>query len=431
MEVVKMAEIKKAMTGNPGMNEGEGAPAPAVEHVEATETTPAVTKTVEMTDLEQLLAKYGATPEVTKAVVDMGVANIGDLKLLKEEELVKAGMNLIQSRKLVASMKPEPASQPTAAPTAPNVANNPQPANIFADSVLPTIPGDDAWLNILKTGGVLKVDQATYIAAVRAAIAGRAKIYDIPKKLAVILEEHAKELDEPVAPEFFKLMRQLTRRNYGDLFAAIDGVDGTFVNETRKKDLLKRIDDYLWPAVIQCYQQLNIWQQAWVNSFTPAAMMAGYHGVVGPLPSSVAQIPDTSPLQDVGDVLRDALNKALAGTGSVVASAIAYDYSQIRAVLEDSTLPAKIGAANREQMYKRLDVAVDASMVRAEASIVRFIISFAQNDRVTVDAATNYYNALWALGSQINWAQLGLKAQATDNVIGNGSGIKNLSGDPL
>lgn len=440
-----MAEVENIVNENLEKNEGTTVPAaehaeatstaaPAAEHTEATGAAPAATRTVEMSELEQLLAKYGATPEVTKAVIGLGLTGIDDLKYLREEELMKAGMNLIQSRKLVASLKSEPESQPSAAPTAPPAAKNPSTTNILTDSVLPTIPGDDTWLNILKTGGVLKVDQATYIAAVRAAIAGRVKIYDIPKKLVHALEEYSKELDEPVGPEFFKLMKQLTRRNYGELFAAIDGVDGTFVSEHRKMELLKRIDDYLWPAVTQCYQQLNAWQQAWVNGLTPGVLAASYYGGAGGLagglmPSSMAQIPDISPLQDVGDTLRDALNKALSGTGSVVASAIAYDYSQIRAVLEDPTLPAKIGAGNREQMYKRLGVAVDASMVRAEASIVRFIISFAQNDRVTSDAAPNYYNALFMLGSQINWAQLGLKPQTADNT--NGSGIKNLSGDEL
>jgi len=421
-----MAEAENVVTENLGAS--EGTVSPTTEHTDAIETTPTATGTVEMTELEQQLTKYGVTSEVAKAVIAMGVASVSDLKLLKEDELVQAGMNLIQSRKLVASLKSEPASQPNAAPVTPTAAKNPI-TNTIGDSVLPTIPADDTWLNILKTGGVLKVDQATYIAAVRAAIALRTKIYDIPEQLTRALEDYAKELNEPVGPEFFKLMNQTTRSNYGELFAAIDGADGHFVNEARKKELLKRINDCLWPVVIQCYQQLDAWHQAWVNSFTPAVMMAGYCNVGGPMPSGMAQIPDTSPLEDIGDTLRNTLNGLLAGTGTVVASAIAYDYSQIRAVLEDPTLPIKIGAANREQMYKRLGVAVDASMVRAEANIVRFIISFAQNNCVTANVAPTYYDELWKLGSQINWAQLGLKAQAEDNT--NGSGIKNLSGDML
>lgn len=372
--------------------------------------------------LEKELTNFGATPEVVAAIKDFGVANVEDLVLLNESELREAGMNVIQARKLLESLKPKPTEDPkteTTAPTGPAVS-----AVFSADSILPTVPPDDSWLSILKTGGVLKVDQATYIAAIRAALADRTKIYDVPKKLVDALESYAYEADEPVSPEFYKLMKQLTRRSYGDLFAAIDGVDGNFVSEKRKKALLDRINAHLWPAVANCYQQLNAWQQAWVNGFNPTILMANYMGGGAPLPPGMAQVPDTSPLQDASDDLRNALNRSLAGTGSVVASAMAYDYRQIKEVLQDPSLPAKVGAANREQMYKRLGLAVDASMIRAEVSIVRFIMSFVQADNVTPDAAAGYYSALFVLGSQINWEQLGLKTQSH-------GGIRNLGGDQL
>ena len=51
--------------------------------------------------------------------------------------------------------------------------------------------------------------------------------------------------DEQVDPEFFRLRKLLTRRGYGDIFSAIDGLDGTYVTEARKKDLFRRVDDRL------------------------------------------------------------------------------------------------------------------------------------------------------------------------------------------
>ncbi len=378
---------------------------------------------MEMNELEKKLAEFGATPETISAMPELGVTEIEDLALLNESDLVGAGMKVVQARKLLNSLKPKPAEEPKPTPVAPA---GPAVSAVFsADSILPSVPVDDAWLNILKTGGVLKVDQATYIAAIRAALADRTQLYEVPKKLAEALENYAFEADEPVAPDFYKLMKQLTRRSYGDLFAAIDGVDGTFVSEKRKKDLLNRINTYLWPAVTNCYQQLNAWQQAWTNGFNPGIMVASYLGGGGvPLPPGMAQIPDTSPLQDAGDELRNALNKSLAGCGSVVASAMAYEYGQIKAVLEDSSLPSKVGVASREQLFKRLGLSVDASMIRAEANIVRFIMSFAQADSMAADAAAGYYGALYMLGSQINWAQLGLKMQPAD-------GIRNFGGTTL
>lgn len=372
--------------------------------------TPVATVASVADEFSQLLTKFGATETTLNAIKDLGVTCMDDLTLLSVEDLTGAGMKLIQAKKLKASLEPKaPSETASVAPTVTPAAKAAVSTAFFsAETLLPSVPIDEAWLNVLKTGGVLKVDQATYIAAIRAALADRTHIYDVPKKLIEALESYAYEADEPVAPDFYKLMRQLTRRNYGDLFAAIDGVDGTFVSEKRKKELISRINEYLWPAVAECYRQLYAWQQAWKNGFDPSILMAQYFGGGMPLPPGMAQIPDTSPLQDAGDSLRNALNKALAGTGSVVASAMAYEYNQIKTILSDSSLPSKIGVASREQMYKRLNIAVDASMIRSEVNIVRFIISFAQADTVTADTEASYYTALYMLGSQINWAQLGI-----------------------
>lgn len=381
----------------------------------------------EMDALEQKLTELGATPEIVQKVRSLGAVAPDDLSMLKEADLTGAGVPTLVARKLILAINPVEPAPAEGAPATPARENQPMTV-LSMESVLPTVPADDAWLSILKTGGVLKVDQATYIAAIRAALADRTQLYQVPQKLVEALEKFAYDADEPVSADFYKLMNQLTRRNYGDLFSAIDGLNGTFVSEKRKKELLSRINTYLWPAVAHCYQQLNAWQQAWVNGFNPSLIMASYipgGGVA--LPPGMGQAPDTSPLHDVGDDLRNALNKTLAGPGSVVASAMAYDYRQIKSVLEDSSLPAKIGAANREQMYKRLGLTVDASMIRAEMNIVKFIMGFVQTDGIAADNEIGYYTALFTLGSQINWSQLGLAVSKPDD----GGPFTTLSGDTL
>lgn len=378
-----------------------------------------------LSELDAKLAQYGATPEVIQVVRTLGVETLDDLTYIKAEELQSAGMKLIQARKLLDELTAKkPAEQPAQQP-----AMTPQQAPttvVSMESILPSLPSDDNWLSVLKTGGVLKVDQATYVAAVRAALAERTQIYKVPQKLSEALEQYALETDEPVSPEFYKLFKQLTRRNYADLFAAIDSVDGNFVSEKRKKVLIERINTHLWPAIAESFRQLDAWSKAWGGGFNLGLTIANHLGGGNMmLPPGVNQVPDVSPLRDAGDDIRNALNKALAGTGSVVASAMAYDYQQIKAILQDSSLPAKVGAANREQMYKKLGLSISTSMIRSEANIVRYIMSFVNADNITADAEVGYYSALYTLGAQIGWKTLGITTDVDD------SGLTTLGGDAL
>jgi hypothetical protein len=76
-------------------------------------------------------------------------------------------------------------------------------ASSFA--ALPPVPDDEAWLSALKTGGALKVDANTVTSGMRAALAERTGLFELPAKLIERMEAHADSLDEPVPQEFFKL----------------------------------------------------------------------------------------------------------------------------------------------------------------------------------------------------------------------------------
>ena len=126
--------------------------------------------------LRGFLEGFGASSEVLVGLDMKGVESMEDLAYVSEEDLVSCGMKTIQARKLLAYLadkakKAEPA--PTATPTviAPDLA------------ILPELPSDESWLTALKAGGVLKVNQDSYIAAVRAVYAERCGLYDAPKRL--------------------------------------------------------------------------------------------------------------------------------------------------------------------------------------------------------------------------------------------------------
>lgn len=370
--------------------------------------------------LKTKLTELGLTEEeVLKKIEELGVEAPEDLAILSVDDFAKAGVKLVKAKKIVRALQPEPT------PVATGMVSQ---ISMSMDGILPTVPSEDAWLSSFKVGGILKVQKEDYISAIRAALAGKIGVYEIPKILVAKLEDFADQNDEPVGEDFYALNKMLTRRSYAEIFAAIPGVDGTFVTEKRKSALTKKINETLWPALANSFSQLASWRETWATSIGPEFALMAMSGQQ--LPPGLGAVPDTSFLRDTADDVRNAINKSLSGTGKVVAAAMAYDYVQMKKVLDDPTLPAKIGMANREQMFKALGIAVDSSLIRNETSIVRYALGFASFDEtVGADAEVGYLSALYMLGSQINWGQLGFSGVTASR--SRSSGVRRLNGDVL
>ena len=365
------------------------------------------------------LSEYGADEDVINKVInDLGVESIDDLSALEVADLTAVGMKLVKARKLITEC-----SAPAPAPAqAVAVAENRTITQGQLETLLPPVPNDDSWLNSLKSGGILKVDESSYIAAIRAALADRAGLYDIPAALAREMERYADETEEQVDPTFFSLRKSLTKRSYTDIFAAIDGLDGSFITEGRRKEFLGRIRDALWPAIADSFRILDGWYQAYRAGFAdPSMLIAALSGGLGAGAGMVTP-PDTSQLHDAGDSLVNSINRVFRGTGVQVAAAMAYDASTIRTTLEQPGLPAMIGAKNREMMLKKINANVSSNYVRLEQNLVKYVLGFVKHDAVTSDVEVQYFAALWQLGTQINWNDLNGKG---------GTGIKSMTGESI
>ena len=334
---------------------------------------------------------------ISKIEDDLGVKSVDDLSRLTEPDLISVGMKTIPARKLIAALTPE---YPAHAASV-----------VSLDDVLPPVPSDASWLDALRTGGVLKVDQSTVISAIRAALAHRAGLYKIPDKLVIQMERFSDENEEQVDPSFFELRKQMTRRSYAEIFAAIPGLDGNYVTEARKEQLFARVDSHLWPAINVFYSQLKSWQEAWMQGVAnPAMMMSAMmaaSGGMNVLPPGMMQAPDTGVLRDYADAVADAINKVFAGTGVQIAAALAYDATKIKETLENPRLPALTGSASREQMLRQLGVAVSATYPRMETNLTRFVLAvMSVKDQPAGKEELQYFGALFMLGSQIPWDQL-------------------------
>ena len=282
---------------------------------------------------------------------------------------------------------------------------------------LPSVPEDKSWLEMLKTGGVLKVDTSSVIAAIRAALASRTGLFDLPKVLADAMEKHAEGLEEPLGQDFFKLRKMLTRRNYAEIFAAVEGLDGNFVTEKRKNALLTKLNQNLWPSLLGFQSQLVNWTDAYQKTFAnPGAMMAALAalGTGQAMPGGITQPPPTQSLRDTAEGVSDTINGIFAGAGIQVAAALAYDAMCVKEVLTNPGLPAQVGAPNREQMLKILGVNVSSDFVRLERNLTQYALAVLEFPNAPAgNQELGYLNSLLLLGGQIPWDKLGVPPRTT------------------
>jgi hypothetical protein len=355
-----------------------------------------------MSEVIEILKEVGITEQdKIDAVTALGVTTPADFAELDKSDLIAAGLNPVQANKLIKGAAVANASANSAASSAgvPSL-----------EGILPEAPDEESWLNALKVGGVLKPDRSTVIAAIRAALAEKVRMFDVPVRLLAEMEKFADENDEPVDPTFFKLRQQVTKRTYAEVFEAIPGLDAEFVTEARKQQLFDRMRKLLWPTVQASYTQLKAWHDNWMQGTNnPAMMMMAMTGGKDAIPAGMMTPPDTGPLRDCGDDINNAINAAFKGVGSQIAGALAYDSNQIRKFLDDPRLPALIGAVNRDQMIKKIGITISSNYARQEQNLVKYVLGFMQSKDVTKEAEAAYFSALHMLGSQLDWGVLGIR----------------------
>jgi hypothetical protein len=277
--------------------------------------------------------------------------------------------------------------------------------------VLPSVPDDEGFLQMLKVGGELKVGKTEVISAVRAGLAVRLGLYDLPATLVEKMERFAEEQDEPCGTKFYELQKMIVQRDYAEVLSVLK-VSGQFVSAARKKNFLRRLDDILWESLMKFHEQLKGWQEGWAAGVAnPAVLLAslamGQAGTGGMMPPGMMQPPETDGVRDAAEDVINQVNKVFAGMGIPISRALAYDASKIRMVLEDSDLPAALGATNKEQMLKLLGVGVAAGDVRLERNITRYTLAIMELPSITVgNEEYGYLSAMIMLGNQIPWGTL-------------------------
>jgi hypothetical protein len=281
--------------------------------------------------------------------------------------------------------------------------------------ILPELPDSDAsFLDMLKVGGVMKVSDAAYIAALRAGIAEHLKLFDLPARIRSEMRAHAKSLGEPVGKSYYRLDKIVARRRYADIFNALD-IENPGMSETDKNELLDQVNTKIWPALSDFQVALVGWHQSWAASsggMNPLmaigaianAIQGGRSG--SPMPVDF-EPPETTTLRSQAESTIDRINTVFAGIGIPVAVALAYDASKVKEVLEDPELPANIGAVNKDQMLKKLGIDIGSEYIDLERNITQYGLSVTRFPKMAGSPdEIVYLQALLRLGMQINWEKL-------------------------
>ena len=417
-EIKKAAETGAAPEATDMKETATATPAPAA--------AAAPDKTVSAIDseLRSMLSMYGDADAILPKLYELGVESVDDLSALEESDLTRAGMKLVQARKLVNNLKSAEARKAAAeAATAAGPAAAYSTMSILAS--LPSVSSDESLLQGLQIGGILKVSDATYQAALRVFLADRAGLFTVREKIRSKMEAQSEKILEPVPPMYWKIMRSITRHNYGDLFAAIEGLDGTYITDKRRTEFVNRLKNELFPVVVEGYGAVCGWSESYNNmGYNLAGLAAAIRGGAG---AGLANCPPVDPVLDASATLKDAINRVFRGTYMPVAAAMTKDAMDTTALLNDPSLPALVGSESKDIMLRDLGLNVTANVTRCEKALVQFVLGLTKFDTESVGNEINYILALASVGQNIPWSQLGYSV-ATPGHPGRGSGATTLGG---
>lgn len=350
-------------------------------------------------EVERRLAPLVGAPgdEAAELLADPAAAPDADLRACFEDAgIPRARLNRAIARfRLAASGGAQPGAAPQGA------------------ALLPAAPDDEGLLASLVVGGIAKVSETDVAAALRVLLAERLGIFGIQEQLARKIEDHAVRLGEPCGPVFYRMQRELARHRHADVLAAL-GASRNLVSTSRKRALLDRLDPLV--GRFAAYQrELTTWKDQWMERISnPGALFAGLAALMGggsaapAVASSPAlmEAPDPGTVKAATATLIDRVNQVFAGTGIPVARALAADAIALKRLLEDPELPGAVGASGREEMLKRLGIAVTAQGAQLERDLTRYVLAALRLPKVAADHLPAYIVAVEQLGDQIDWAAL-------------------------
>ncbi len=364
-----------------------------------------------MDELKRIFLEAGVAESVIESIIDsMGLTTVEDLAYFTDATaFAEAGVSgMLAQRKLAAAgagikAEREAAKQREAQIAAERDAQKNLDLSLLAEDV-----NEEEWIRDLQQGGILRFQESTYIAGIKAVLAANMGVFRAVETLSKMVTDYSIKSAIPSPKLFYTLQDIITRREYGLVFAASENnrVNGVPIYATSKdmEQLMQRMMQFFVPAILDSAQKVAKWYNDLTNQktsdfFVEQTMHESALGQSTSYPSPAA-------LYDAGVNLRQSINQTFAGNGIQKALAIYNEYRTFVGVLNDPDLPSSVGALDKDNVLSMLGFDANAAAVRSEAFIVKFVISMIDAERLAKGKELQFFRELHDLARQIDWSAL-------------------------
>ena len=282
------------------------------------------------------------------------------------------------------------------------------------DNPIPVIPVDDeSFLAILKTSGIQQPLDATVVAGIKAYLASKKGLFDLPKILLDKMQTAAESLNKPIrGGEFAEVRRIIVERDYAAILDAIDGQGcARYIDGDKRKKVLERVKSTLLPALVSFHGALQNYRTGLQESLGQNVMMAFMSGNQQAMEMARMSMvmPNTMQLKSAAEKFVVKANATFAVWGEAAARCLASDAIQIKKVLQLPQLPGLCGYASAEDFMMNISKDVTSEDIALEANLARYAyLLLVLNRGVAADAEKTLIGELMQIDIAINWNSLPL-----------------------
>ena len=304
-----------------------------------------------------------------------------------------------------------------ATPATSETANGASMGMFVGEDPLPKFEEGDALLDALKVGGRLKHNASTVAGLVRVSVAENFGLLDLDKKIAAAMEEYADQMVESVPDVYWEVDEILQKSAWSDLLRAMK-VRASFVSPKRQNELMRRVNQVLWPSLNDFQTALSAWREEWRGSREEMlfAAVAQNNPMFGGMPDFTP--PDPMMVRSALEGLNEKVNRVLSGVMVPVAKGMTAKANRMLEILHTDNLHLAMGAPNQEEMFRRLSVGVSIREIEMEKIMARFVLAALELKKVPSGGQEEirYMWRLHDLGRRIDWNVLSGKSTGGHNV---------------
>jgi len=278
-------------------------------------------------------------------------------------------------------------------------------------SLLIQAPSDDDMLKALTTTERPVFEPANIASVIRAAVARRLGVYDLPKTLAEAIRASSRAHHIPNPPIFRVVNREARRRT------SVGAIVDDMVSEDQPKSLYvdqADIDrafkamDKIWPVLIDFQVRLRGFRnEAYVASLnmtaqsrigTPAPDLFG----INPLDLVGIKL-DPKPIVDQVENLVFDLNEIFEDQGLDASRILGERAARFTRILELEGLPAAVGTLDHKAMMSKLDIRITQAMLTDQAKLITWLINVVRLGEIDASRLPAMLVYLAKIGDEIPW----------------------------